>query len=74
MAHDYSVVEDAQASVSRFSKNWADNESLVWELLVVEHCRTGLLPFGVVRLRGSFDGVLTIALREADASSLTEST
>jgi hypothetical protein len=59
---DYSPLEDAQTSSSRFSKNWDDNERLSWRMDVVEHCRTGILPFGVLVLRGSFDGRLTLAI------------
>lgn len=62
---DYSPLEDGQASASWFSKNWDDDDSMSWQMAVVQHCRTGILPFGRVILRGSFDGRLTIALGEA---------
>ena len=64
MAHDYSVVEDAQVSSSFFSKNWESNDAMVWRMRVVEHTRAGVLPFGIVVLRGDFNGRLTVALEE----------
>ena len=68
---DYSPLEDAQCSASWFSKNWDDNESLAWRMAVVQHCRTGILPFGTVVLRGAFDGKLSLAIEERDADTLT---
>lgn len=52
-------------------KNWETNETLVWRLHVVQHCREGVLPFGYVVLRGDFDGRLTLAIEERDALDST---
>ena len=59
---DYSPLEDAQASATRMEKNWESDETLLWKLWVVQHCKTGTLPFGVVVLRGDFGGKLTLAI------------
>lgn len=69
---DYSPIEDAQASATRMEKNWESDEILLWKLWVVQHCKTGILPFGVVVLRGDFGGKLTLAIEERDADTFTQ--
>lgn len=61
-ADDYSPIEDAQCSASWFSKNWDDNDTMAWRMDVVQHVRTGILPFGRLVLRGDFNGRLTLAI------------
>lgn len=56
------MLEDAQVSPSPYTKTWEGDEQLIWNLQVVQHCRTGLLLFGRVVLSGAFDGTLTIRL------------
>ena len=63
---DITPLEDGQASSSRFQKNWEADDRFGWRLDVVQHCRTGTLPFGRLVLRGSFNGQLTLAIEGID--------